>query len=117
MTERGATEELGRPGRVALVVMTMVVGTVTGVATVLVHREPGLFALAAAATVAVMAALPDGPTAPAWSVGWVLPLLVLMATDRGGGVVVVLDLPGIALLVLGVVVVVTGVARARRRPS
>lgn len=93
----------------------LVVGAVTGVATVALHGLWWGLALGAAATLVTLRALPPGWwTRLAFALGWVGLVAWLLQTRREGDYVVAQDAQGWLLLGLGVLVLVLGVATLPR---
>lgn len=101
--------------------LLLTAGLGTGVASLALHGRWWGLALAAAATLAAVLALPRGWLArPVFALGWLVPVLVVgLRTGPGGDVVVVADLLGYLLLALALVVAVVvllTLPAARRGP-
>lgn len=104
--------------RLLALAVSLVVGVLTGVATIAVHRSMAGLALGLVATLAVMWTLRLSLAfgASAFAAGWLLPLLVVITGRAEGDYVVSGDLLGWGLIVSGLVVLVAGLAWARPRP-
>ena len=106
-----------RPGVVVLVLM---LGAGTGIATVALHDLVWGLVLAAAATVAAVVSLPPGRHRLAFVVGWDAIVGWLTLPRPEGDYVISQDRQGYAVLALGLLLLVAGLAtlpRPRARPG
>ena len=93
----------------------LVVGVVTGIATVALHDLTGWFVLATAATLVTVYALPPGWWSRlAFVVGWVAIVGWLTVPRSEGDYLISQDWQGYAVLGLGLLILVTGIATLPR---
>lgn len=99
-------------GGLVLAVLALPLGVLAGVAAVAVHHSLPLLLLAAAGALAAVRALRwwTPRAAVAFTVGWLVALVVALAGRPEGDYVVAGGLPGTLLIALGLVVLVTGLA-------
>lgn len=108
--------------RAALALALLVLGALVGLAAVALHATWWGFLLAAAASLAVLAALPPRWwTLPPYALGWWVPLLVAWSGRREGDYAVESNRYGYGLVVLATVLVVvaaflTALRAPRREP-
>ncbi|MBB6626918.1 hypothetical protein H5V45_06245 [Nocardioides sp. KIGAM211] len=101
--------------RFLLAPLLLLGGAGTGLATTALHHWWWGLALGAAATMTALVALPPGWWGRlAFALGWFLLVARLVLPRPEGGFVVGADTPGYALMALGLVVLVTGVATLPR---
>jgi len=101
--------------RVLLGLVLLVVGAVTGLATVAVHGHTwGLVLAVVAVPAALLAVGPGWATRPPFALGFVAVVVRLAVPRPEGDFMVAADLPGYALLALTLAVVVVAVATLPR---